>query len=230
MPVILAHRGNTDGPSPADENRLPTIRRALARGWGLELDIRRAGDGRFYISHDPLPAADDMPAEAVCRELRRHPQAVVALNLKALGDEAALVAFLDAQQVVDQVCVFDMELLESIPGTTARAFHALDARLAVAARVSDRSEPVSRALGIAVARIIWLDEFDSPWATGRDVARMKALGRAVYAVSPDLHGHGLRAARRRWLDFLDWGVDAICTDYPDALESLMTSAPIGVAV
>jgi hypothetical protein len=230
MPIILAHRGNTDGPSPAGENRLPTIRRALDRGWGLELDIRRARDGRFYIAHDPQPSSAVQPAEAVCRELRRHPHAVVALNLKELGDEAALIAWLQDEQVVDQVCLFDMELLESVPGATARACHALLPGLSLAARVSDRGEPVSRALGIDVADTIWLDEFDGPWATGRDVAGMKALGRAVYAVSPDLHGHGLPAARRRWLDFLDWGVDAICTDYPEALEALVTSAPIGVAV
>lgn len=230
MPAILAHRGNTDGPSPNGENRLPAIRTALDRGWGLELDIRRAAGGHFYIAHDPQPSADATPADAVCRELRRHPRATVALNIKEPGDEAALVAFLHAQQVAGQVCLFDMELLEAIPGTTARTFHALCPDLAIAARVSDRGEPVSRALGIDAARTIWLDEFDGPWATGRDVARMKALGRAVYAVSPDLHGHGLRAARRRWLDFLDWGVDAICTDYPDALEALITSAPLGVAV
>jgi glycerophosphoryl diester phosphodiesterase len=230
MPTILSHRGNVHGPDPAGENRLPAIRQALARGWGLEVDIRRAADGRFYVAHDPQPSADVNPAEAVCEALRQYPAAPVALNVKELGDEAALLAFLAEQQVLDQVCLFDMELLEAVPGTTARTFAALDPRVSLAARVSDRGEPIARALAIDVARTIWLDEFDGPWATTHQVARLRALGRAVYAVSPDLHGHSLAVARRRWFDFLDWGVDGICTDYPDALQALLTSLPMGVAV
>jgi glycerophosphoryl diester phosphodiesterase len=226
--VILAHRGNVDGPSPSTENRIPTITQALARGWGLEIDIRRAADGRFYISHDPQPSADGMTAAAVFAAIRRQPAAVVALNVKEPGDERALLTCLDEAGVVPQVVLFDMELVEPVPGTMARTFKALRPDVAVAARASDRGEPLTRALGMSVASTIWLDEFDGPWATAVHIGRAHAAGRRVFAVSPELHGQRLELARRRWLDFVAWGVDGICTDYPAHLQALLDSSPIGV--
>jgi glycerophosphoryl diester phosphodiesterase len=226
--VILAHRANVDGPSPATENRVPAIRQALARGWGLEIDIRRAADGRFYISHDPQPSADGLSAEAVFAAIREHPAAVVALNVKEPGDERALVVCLDEAGVLAQAVLFDMELIEPVPGTMARTFHALRPGIAIAARASDRGEPLARALSLPMASTIWLDEFDGPWATAVHVGRAHAAGRRVFAVSPELHGGGLDVARRRWLDFLAWHVDGICTDYPAHLQTLVDSSPIGV--
>ena len=54
---------------------------------------------------------------------------------------------------------------------------------------------------------------------------MKRAGRTVHAVSPDLHGGSLEAARDRWMDFIRWGVDGICTDYPGALDRLLRELP-----
>ncbi|MFN7977135.1 MAG: hypothetical protein U0P30_03310 [Vicinamibacterales bacterium] len=216
--AILAHRGNTTGPDRRAENSLPAIGRALRLGWGLEIDIRRAPDGRFYVAHDPVGFASAAPADGVCALLRAHPRALVALNIKELGDEAALIDYLDTQGVLPQCCLFDMELLEATPGATALAFRALHPTVALAARVSDRGESIAQALAIDVAQTIWLDEFDGPWATRDDVDRLKAAGRRVWMVSPDLHGATLQATRRRWREVLTWGLDGICTDYAEALE------------
>lgn len=216
--AILAHRGNTTGPDRAAENGLAAIGRALRLGWGLEIDIRRDAAGRFYVSHDPAPPGDAAPADGVCALLRAHPRAQVALNIKELGDEAALVDYLDGQGVLDQCCLFDMELLETPPGATARIFRALHPTVAIAARVSDRGESLAQALSIDVAQTIWLDEFDGPWATRADLDRLKAAGRRVWMVSPDLHGASLQDARRRWREVLTWGLDGLCTDYAEALE------------
>jgi glycerophosphoryl diester phosphodiesterase len=231
MPIILAHRGNTQGPSRSGENRLPAIREALANGWGLEIDIRRAADGRFYLSHDRQESADNgLLAEIWCAELRRHPHVTVALNIKELGYESALLAFLEDQDVLRQVFLFDMELLEESPGETACLFRTIHRHVAVAARVSDRGESIEHALTQDESRIIWLDEFDRPWATGADVARLIDHGRIVFAVSPDLHGGSIDEARRRWVDFTHWGVHGICTDYPADLEHVLNVETLGVAV
>lgn len=216
--AILAHRGNTTGPDRAAENSLAAIGRALRLGWGLEIDIRRAADGRFYVSHDPAPFAAAAPADGVCALLREHPKAAVALNIKELGDEAALIDYLERQDVLRQCCLFDMELLEAPAGATARIFRGLHPSVAIAARVSDRGESIAQALGIEVAHTIWLDEFDGPWATRADVDRLKAAGRRVWMVSPDLHGASLQETRRRWREVLTWGLDGLCTDYAEALE------------
>ena len=217
MPEILAHRGNLTGPASVTENTLPAIEACVARGWGVEIDIRRDADGRFYISHDARTSAADAPADAICACLRQHPEATVALNIKELGYEDALLRYLHDQRVTRQVFLFDAELIEPEPGATARLFRRLDPQIRLAARVSDRREPLERALGLDCTSVIWLDEFERQWASARDVRRLKNQGRSVYAVSPELHGYSIDVARRRWEDFIRWGVDGICTDYPAAL-------------
>jgi glycerophosphoryl diester phosphodiesterase len=220
MPIILSHRGNLVGPCKSAENRLPTVRAALECGWGVETDIRRAADGRFYIAHDEKPSAHETPAEDFFALFRAYPNATIALNIKELGSEQALIDLLDHEDVAHQTFLFDMELLEERAGATARTFRILHPTIRIAARVSDRGESITHALGITVATVIWLDEFDGPCFTEADVRRLKDAGRSVYAVSPDLHGKPAEDCRRRWLDFIRWGVDGICTDYPAALAYL----------
>jgi glycerophosphoryl diester phosphodiesterase len=210
-----------NGPAPATENRLPALAASLSSGWGVELDIRRARDGRFYISHDLQASASGRLADDFFALVRRHREACVAINVKEVGGEPALLAYLDAQRVLPQAFLFDMELVEAAPGTTARLFRRLHPSVRIAARVSDRGEPIERALSIDVASVIWLDEFDRLWCTERDVRRLKEAGRTVYAVSPDLHGFSMNDTRKRWLQFRDWGVDGICTDYPAELERVL---------
>ncbi len=217
MPLILSHRGNIVGPCPSAENRLPTVDAALRWHWGLETDIRRDAGGRLYIAHDARPSGASFLAEDFCTLFRAHPGATIALNVKELGYEKALLEFLSAQGVIDQVVLFDMELLERKPGTAARRFRELHPTVKIAARVSDRGESIEQALSIPSASVIWMDEFDGPHFTAADVARLKRAGRRVFAVSPDLHRASLDVSRRRWLDFIEWGVDGICTDYPSAL-------------
>jgi hypothetical protein len=215
---ILAHRGNIAGPDHSTENRLASVRAALCHGWGLEIDVRRARDGRFYVSHDPADQVDDLLAPAICQAIRACFPATLALNVKELGDEAALLELLAEHDLLGQSFLFDMELIEAHPGETAAVFRRLHPGVRLAARVSDRGESVERALAIAEASVIWLDEFDRQWCTAEDVARIKLAGRRVYAVSPDLHGFAPALTERRWHDFASWGVDGICTDYPAALE------------
>lgn len=58
---IIAHRGNfsPEGPIPEvmdkyeiPENTLWAFERAFQNGWGIEIDIRVAGDGNFVVIHD----------------------------------------------------------------------------------------------------------------------------------------------------------------------------------
>jgi glycerophosphoryl diester phosphodiesterase len=217
MPIILSHRGNLVGPCASAENRLATVRAALDCGWGVETDIRGTADGRFYISHDARPSAHETPAEDFFALFRAYPDATVALNIKELGSEEALIRLLDHEDVVGQTFLFDMELLEQQAGATARTIREFHPTIRIAARISDRSESIEQALSVEVASVIWLDEFDGPSFTELDIRRLKEAGRSVYAVSPDLHGQPAAACRRRWLEFIRWGVDGICTDYPAAL-------------
>ncbi len=223
---ILAHRANVAGADRTTENTLPAIREALGSGWGLETDIRRHADGRFYLSHDPQPPGDGLDAGAFCAEVRRYPDALIALNVKELGYEAELVSWLDREGISGQVFLFDMELLEDEPGRAARLFREAHPRIQLAARVSDRGEPIERALSIPEASVIWLDEFDGPWAAREDVERLTGAGRLVHLVSPDLHGRSLAESRARWSQALAWGIHGICTDYPAALAATLAGKSI----
>lgn len=215
--IVLAHRGFSKGIDRAIENSIPAIRYCLEQGWGVETDIRRAPDGRFYISHDPAIFDEARDADPFFTLFRRFPSAPIALNVKELGYEGDLLAYLRRQSVLDQVFLFDMELLEEVPGRTADLLRSINPCVKVAARVSDRGEPIERALRIRSAQVIWLDEFDRLWATEADLRRLKSAGKIVYAISPEIHGFSLEEMRRRWHQFHSWGVDGICTDYSSML-------------
>lgn len=212
--IILAHRGNLRGPDPERENSPESIGGAIAAGYGIETDVRFAPDFGFYISHDAKPPTQASALEVHAEIWRRDPGCLVALNIKEIGNEARLLELLNALDVADQVFLFDMELIEPRRGEMAARFRSLDADIAIAARVSDREEPVSGALDIDSARAIWLDEFDGPWATRLTVEELVRAGRTVYAVSPDLHGMEPAQSIRRWHEFASWGVTGICTDWP----------------
>ena len=52
--LVIAHRGAS---AAAEENTIRAFEFAVAMGAdGIELDVRRAIDGRLWVKHDPLPA------------------------------------------------------------------------------------------------------------------------------------------------------------------------------
>lgn len=221
--IVLAHRGNLRGPDPMHENSPDSIAAAISSGFGIETDLRRAADGNFYVSHDPMQPSPRNALAVHAALWRSNPDATVALNIKETGNEAQLIGELNTLGVAGQVFLFDMELIEPVAGEMATRFRALDRHVAIAARVSDRREPSARALAIDAAETIWLDEFDGPWATRTTVADLILAGKRVYGVSPDLHGATPEQATRRWQDFASWGVTGICTDWP-----LRLAAELGI--
>jgi glycerophosphoryl diester phosphodiesterase len=218
---ILAHRGNVAGPDHATENSPAAFRAALSRGWGLEIDVRHTGDARLYVSHDANSHPQDGAADDCFAAIRQHPGATIAVNIKETGREAELLSYLAQHNVLSQCFLFDMELVETRRGDTARVLRTLNGSVTLAARVSDRNEPVEGAVADTQSPIVWLDEFDGPWCSEADVRRLKAAGKTVYAVSPDLHGATRDQSQRRWIDFVNWNVDGICTDYPADLQALL---------
>lgn len=49
--ILIAHRGNLDGPNPEYENSLPYIEEAIRQGYDVEIDLRMK-DGKLYLGHD----------------------------------------------------------------------------------------------------------------------------------------------------------------------------------
>jgi glycerophosphoryl diester phosphodiesterase len=215
---ILAHRANLAGPCPPMENSVEACRRALEDGFGLETDLRRDSDGLFYISHDAAPRTKENALESYLDLFRIHAEQPLAVNVKELGYEEALVELQRKSAFGQRDFYFDFELLE--PSAPGRAQHRLatlnGGKTRTAARLSDRGEPLVQALSIP-AHAVWADEFDSLWLREPDIAAIHHAGRLVYAISPELHGFGPAERRGRWAQFKDWKIDGLCTDY--ALEA-----------
>ena len=51
MVKIIAHRGNTNGPNPATENKPETIEKAIVDGFDCEIDVWYV-NGAYYLGHD----------------------------------------------------------------------------------------------------------------------------------------------------------------------------------
>lgn len=216
--LILAHRANLSGPDPATENSLAATTLAIEAGFGVETDLRRDAEGRCYVAHDPHSWSTANDFAAFAQLFARHPDRPVALNVKELGYEQELLTRQLAGEFGARSFLFDFELLEpATPGDAQRKIRALPGgdRAVLAARISDRGESLAQCLAIP-AQVVWLDEFDSPWATAETIAVLRAAGRHIVAVSPELHGFA-DARRHRWADFAAWGIDGLCTDF--ALEA-----------
>jgi len=214
--AILAHRANLAGPRSVAENSIEACSRALELGFGLETDLRRDASGAFYISHDPQPRTALNCFEAYSDLFKSFPAAALAINVKELGYEEALVGLMISGRLGAGSFYFDFELLE--PGTPGNAQRKLKSlpngdRVRLASRLSDRGEPVVQCLSIP-AEVVWGDEFDRLWLTGSEAMQVHAAGRQLFMISPEIHGFDLPATRRRWQDFKDWGVAGVCTDYP----------------
>jgi glycerophosphoryl diester phosphodiesterase len=219
MTTILAHRANLTGPRSVVENSLAACADALASGFGLETDLRRDAAGEFYISHDPHPHSPENNLASYTELFRQYPTAELAINVKELGYEPALIELMNSGRLGKRSFFFDFELLEpASPGAAQRKIKSLPNGTGVrlASRLSDRNEPLTQCLAIP-ADIVWADEFDKLWLTEKEVAKVQASGRLLYLISPEIHGFDRAAMRRRWQDFKSWGVDGICTDY--ALEA-----------
>lgn len=221
--LIIAHRGNYKGVCPTKENSVEALRFCLERGWGIEIDIRRTPNGEYYISHDPSILNKNNHADVYCHLFRQYPDRIIALNLKEFGYEIELIEYLNKNNITSQVFLFDMELIEPEFGQTAKLLRQLDAEIKIAARVSDRNEPIERALSIESASIIWLDEFDNLWLTNDDIQKIKEARKVIYAISPEIHGFSMGQVYQRWEQFYTWGVNGICTDHADELELTIKS-------
>ena len=49
--ILIAHRGNMDGPNPEKENHPDYIMAAVKAGFDVEVDVWNV-DGDFYLGHD----------------------------------------------------------------------------------------------------------------------------------------------------------------------------------
>ena len=211
---VVSHRYLLGGKNREAENTLSQLRLAQKEVVFFETDIRRTSGGEFYISHDPNDVEvvpTEYKAELHAKTWKMGGSHLM-LNLKELGYEEGLIGWLNQNDVLRNVTLFDFELLGVDPIEYTDKLKSINSGVRFAYRVSDRDEPIERVLGFE-PKAIWLDEFDNFWAKKDDILKLKETGAVVLAVSPDLHGHTLEISKKRWKDFAEFGVDGVCTDY-----------------
>lgn len=207
--IFLAHRGLWREPN--EKNSPSAFAAAFELGFGVETDVRDL-DGELVVSHDP-PVRGALAWNAFLDLYVKHgAPGRLAINIKADGLAKPLVGSLLDRQLLTKSFVFDM----SVPDM--RAY--LNQPVAVFTRFSD-AEPdpcfYDRADGV------WVDDFESAWASSRRAVDDLVAGKAIAMVSPELHGKPHEAAWAAWFeDFKiaqeQWGKFGdrvmICTDLP----------------
>jgi hypothetical protein len=187
---VIAHRGNLKGKAHS-ENNIFQLRQAVARGFGVELDVRRAEDtNALIISHEPSIYRAEISAALV---LKRLGNAFIALNIKQSG------LLQDLYQIKPELngFVFDFELCCKDSEQEIGAYTEVGYK--IARRYSDRGEsPAGK------CDYIWFDEMDN---TGSLNINVIDVSKTIY-VSPELHGRNIETHRIEGF----WGV---CTDYCD---------------
>lgn len=198
---ISAHRGHWL--SPAEKNSVAAFDRALQGGFGIETDLRDAG-GVIVVAHD-LPRGGEQTLDEFLAACARHPQSrPLALNIKADGLQALVVAALQRHGIEDAY-VFDM----AVPD----ALGYLRSGVATYTRSSEYEAPPPF---LDLAHGVWLDAFHSEWYAQADIKAWLRLGKDVSIVSPELHG---RLHLPLWQKLRDWGLHrhagvCLCTDFP----------------
>lgn len=219
MTAVFAHRGFTQG---MRENTLEAFVEARAHGAdGVELDVRRSGDGALVVHHDAEISGSGAISELAVHELPEYVPLLadalescegmrINVEIKNTPGEPGFEAdHALARAVVDVVHeggVADRVIVSSFNQATLEAVVAADGNLATGWLLPGRADP-SEHLGEAVER------------------GFTALHPFVLGVTPELveRAHRAGLAVNTWTvnepdlmrTMCEWGVDVIITDRLD---------------
>jgi hypothetical protein len=200
--IILAHRGYWLDPS--EKNSETAFRRAFEKGFGCEMDIRDQA-GSLVVSHDPPQSACMTFSEFLKLHAEIDPQLCLAVNVKADGLQTWFRQCRDEWRLRN-FYVFDM----AVPDALSYVRHGVPAYT----RLSEYERTPSF---LEQSAGIWLDAFHGDWWTDH-LAEIRAFGKPLVLVSPELHGRDHANAWSAWRDFAKSNPSislAICTDLPE---------------
>lgn len=217
MTLVIAHRGASRA---EPENTIAAFERAVAMGAdGIELDVRRTGDDRLVVHHDPrLPDG---------RVIREHPASDLPAHVPLLADalDACAGAFVnieikndrgepdfDPTEWVAYRLSSELErrsadsrwLVSSFRFETVAACRGLMPRVRTAYLVTGVGDgDLARTAGGGHVAI-------HPWVEALDASTVRSAHAAGLAVNTWTCDDPVRIA-----ELIGWGVDGICTNVPD---------------
>jgi len=94
--VYIAHRGYFDNAGPCPENSLAAFRRAVEKGYGIELDVQLTSDNKLVVFHDAsllrMCNVDKILHECTFKELQQYRLANSNEKIPLFTDVLSLVA------------------------------------------------------------------------------------------------------------------------------------------
>lgn len=233
-PVVVAHRGLI---LDAPENTLASFRACLELGFGFELDVQRTVDGHLMCLHDttidrttdgsgvlaemtryqtvgldagswfsPRFKKQRIPGiEQVFRLIASYPKsaAIFAVDIK-LEDgrvEAELVALARECKILDRLLFIGNTIHDE---QVRKRLYAADSSVQMAAVAHDAKE---LKLSLANPMTGWVYVRYLPSAA--EIANIHAKGKRIFIAGNTVAGHQVE----NWEHCLEYGVDAILTDY-----------------
>ena len=231
--LIFAHRGMKN---ELPENTMPAFKEAFLRGFGVEFDLRMTPDKIAVISHDKVMArTEKMPTfEEVCGFISDYlPEGQkVAIHLKyeeQTGEMLAIISRMFIEHnLYKKAFVFDLTIANS------KKLKEMDKEISVAVSIGeDNYGPTIYKWQEVIYNTddfdnVWLDEWRLPGSVLNElmVNDIHKKGKDIYAISPELHRDHLhpqseKGYERVWKDLEKWGVNGICTAYPDRLKAVL---------
>jgi len=231
---IFAHRGlKLEYP----ENTLPAFQAAADLGFGIELDVRLAKDGKLVCKHDPIGNSNtaeltrfDEVAKGVISKFGENQKA--AIHVKFDEQKDAQLQMLDAlfrkHDLYEKAFLFDLTL------ESAKKVRDMNPAIRIALSVGEanysptiyRWEQVKGYLDLFDA--VWWDEWKILGSVYNESMRqeIRNAGKSIYAISPELHKdhgnpHAIIGYEQEWRNFIAWDIEGICTAYPRELEKLL---------
>ena len=212
--LVLGHRG---APALAPENTLESFRRAMELGAdGFEFDVRRSGDGRLVVVHNPRVGARSVARSSYARLLATRRGAAMPLLDQVLREFGG--AWLDIELKVPGIEAPVLELAAKFCRPGRFVITSFSRGVLLRVKELDPSAPAGWLLRRSVRPQLWqhlhLDYL---------VPHYRAL-----------RGPLVEAARQRGLRLITWtanspqvlrrvlelGVDIVISDLPDAALSL----------
>lgn len=220
---IFAHRGIHHN---YPDNSYLALKLALDMGFSVEADIRLSKDKQLIMFHnnnlDSYKSLKALKFEEVLNLINKYKgEDLIALHIKEPYNQNFLKSILTLIQnkaLEKKIFIFDIDI--NLLPFLKRQYPKVRIGVSVAEK---KYFPffyfLEEIIDNKFIDAVWADEWEGELYNNRFFKSISEKGKKSYAVSPELHNNRLSISqcKNKWKKLFTWGVDGICTDYPQEL-------------
>jgi len=244
-PLVIAHRGLM---KHAPENTLAAFRACLDLRMGIEVDVRRTKDGRLVVVHDatlerttngkgkvsdftlaelkkldagswfdPAFKGEPIPTiEEVFALRARYPArpGLMAIDLKEADTEADVVRLAKKHEVLDRLLFIGLAKEDA---EIRQRLRKIDPKIHIAS-LAGKADQLEAALKDANSDWVYLRYLP----TSEEVERCRQAGKRLFVAGTTVAGE----ETDNWKKAARLGIDAVLTDHPLELATVLRPAPV----